>query len=204
MSFAVIIYGPTAVGKTAFADLLAAQVGGEIINGDAAQLYTPFTIGTAKPDWRNASITHHLFDICNEPQNYSVAMYRTEAEKKVVEITGRGSVPIFVGGSGFYLQSLFFPVTISANRVTPSHSEDQSWRALHAIDPIRAAAIHPHDTYRISRALFLYQQTKQLPSELKPLYSRLRQLRSICQPGPLRCWLFRTTPGFPLLWLPTC
>ncbi len=175
MSFAVIIYGPTAVGKTTFANALAAQIGGEIINGDAAQLYTPFTIGTAKPDWRSASVAHHLFDICDEPHNYSVTIYRIEAEKKVAEIKGRGNIPIFVGGSGFYLQSLFFPVNGGDCTNTLQQGDDQSWSALYSVDPLRASAIHPHDTYRISRALSLYQLTQELPSALKPAYSPITQ-----------------------------
>ena len=176
MSFAVIIYGPTAVGKTDFANMLAAHIPSEIINADAAQFYAPLTIGTAKTDWKNAPVMHHMFDICNEPINYSVANYRTNAEKLVATIIQRGNIPIFVGGSGFYVDSLFFPLNTYTAPVAAPSEIDQSWDALYAIDPVRAKAIHPNDTYRISRAFLLYQQTNQLPSELKPIYSPITRL----------------------------
>jgi tRNA dimethylallyltransferase len=173
MDRAIVIYGPTAVGKTDFAETLAQQLNGEIINADAAQFYAPLTIGTAKPDWRSATVPHYLFDICNEPTDYSVAQYRIDAQQCVDEIQARGKTPIFVGGSGFYIHALLFPVS---NHHTGNDQRknreilNDSWEQLNAIDPVRAAAIHPHDSYRISRALALYQQTKELPSALIPTY----------------------------------
>jgi tRNA dimethylallyltransferase len=162
------------VGKTDFAEQLAAQLSGEIINADAAQFYTPLTVGTAKPDWRSATVPHHLFDICTEPTDYSVARYRTDAQRCVEEVRRRGKVPIFVGGSGFYIHELFFPVGDHA-KVEKATSDSFSWEALNALDPVRAAAIHPHDNYRISRALSLYQQTNTLPSVLVPVYRPITQ-----------------------------
>ena len=117
MDQAIIIYGPTAVGKTDFAEALAQRINGEIINADAAQFYTPLTIGTAKPDWRKAPVPYHLFDICDEPNNYSVAAYRADVERAVTSIASRGKIPIIVGGSGFYIHSLFFPLPISRKRL---------------------------------------------------------------------------------------
>ncbi len=176
MAFAYIIYGPTAVGKSDFAHMLAERIGGEIINADAAQLYTPFTIGTAKPDWKHASVPYHMYDVCDQPINYSVARYREEAERLVAKITARGKIPIFVGGSGFYIHSLFFPVATYQNEAPLKEPSEVSWESLHAIDPVRAAAIHPRDTYRIARALALYQQSGELPSALQPVYCPITQL----------------------------
>jgi tRNA dimethylallyltransferase len=175
MDRAVIIYGPTAVGKTDFAATLAVQLGGEIINADAAQFYTPLTIGTAKPDWRSAPVPYHLFDICDEPIDYSVARYQAEAQRCIDEVRQRGNMPIFVGGSGFYINALFFPVGEHVKTETAA-SDSFSWEALNAIDPVRAAAIHPHDSYRISRAITLYQQTNELPSALVPAYRPITQI----------------------------
>lgn len=205
MDRAIIIYGPTAVGKTAFAEMLAQSLGGEIINADAAQFYTPLTIGTAKPDWRNAAVPHHLFDICHEPVDYSVASYRTDAQRCVQEIRHRGNIPIFVGGSGFYIHSLFFPVNEYPKEGMIAASDNYSWNLLHAVDPARAAAIHPHDTYRISRALILYQQTKQLPSALVPAYRPITQLFLVelsCEPELLKNRIHtRTTQMLDAGWL---
>src|SRR5690242_2065865 len=139
MDKAVIIYGPTAVGKTDFAEHLAAQLDGEIINADAAQFYTPLTIGTAKPNWRSAIATHHLFDICDEPLDYSVACYRAKVQQCIDEIRQRGAVPIVVGGSGFYINTLFFPVGEHA-KTEVTASDSFSWEVLNVIDPIRAVA----------------------------------------------------------------
>lgn len=188
MDRAIIIYGPTAVGKTAFAEPLACELGGEIINADVAQFYTPLTIGTAKPDWHNGAVPHHLFDIGDSPIDYSVASYRTDAQRCVEDITRRGKIPIFVGGSGFYIHSLLFPVGAMPHEQVPA-PDNLSWEDLHAIDPVRAVAIHPHDRYRINRALTLYQQTKELPSALLPAYRPITQIFLVelsCEPEPLK------------------
>ena len=72
----LIVYGQTGVGKTDFVDALATHIPAEIINMDVGQFYTPLTIGTAKPDWRNAATPHHLFDIIDKPRNFTVTEYR--------------------------------------------------------------------------------------------------------------------------------
>jgi len=169
MGITCIIYGPTAVGKSSFAERLVTLIPCEIINGDAAQFYTPLRIGTAKPEWRSSPVPHHMFDICTEPVDYSVAAYREQVAVLVHEILTRGKMPLIVGGSGFYMSALFFPV--HAPRGAANHRVVQgTWEALQAIDPVRAAAIHPNDTYRIMRALSLYQQSQMAPSQLKPVY----------------------------------
>src|SRR5205809_276369 len=98
----LIIYGPTGVGKSELALTVASQMPAEIINMDVGQLYTPFSIGTAKPDWRHQTIPHHLFDAINEPKQYTVVEYRNAVFKLVSDIRERGAIPILVGGSGFY------------------------------------------------------------------------------------------------------
>ena len=102
----LIVYGPTGVGKTELSLSIAKTVPSEIINIDVGQLYTPLSIGTAKPDWRSSSIPHHLFDVVDTPKNYTVAQYRTIFYQKVHEIIARGNLPIVVGGSAFYIQPL--------------------------------------------------------------------------------------------------
>lgn len=177
----IIIFGPTAVGKTAFADLLTARLPSELVNADMGQLYTPLTIGTAKPDWRNSTIPQHLFDIINEPRLISVTEYRDRVITVLENIWARQNIPILVGGSGFYIHSLFFPPEGAAHVSPAQEKEAQSklapeyerWNQLYEIDPKRALRIHPHDTYRLNRALIIYFTTGKKPSEQEPRYQPL-------------------------------
>ena len=172
--FMLIIYGPTSVGKTELALNLAQHIPAEIINMDMGQFYTPLSIGTAKPDWKNSPIPHHLFDIINEPRNFTVSEYRTLLYKKVQEVIERGNLPIVVGGSGFYLHSLLFPPQVAVEDVDISGfypAGTNLWEKLHAIDPKRALKIDKNDNYRIQRALGIWHATGTLPSSYSSLYS---------------------------------
>ncbi|BDC34561.1 tRNA dimethylallyltransferase [Candidatus Dependentiae bacterium Noda2021] len=170
----IIIYGPTASGKTDFADQLAQYLPSEIINMDMGQCYQPLAIGTAKPEWKTKPVAHHGFDIITEPVNYTVAQYRSFIQQKIEEIIAKGKVPILVGGSGFYLKSLLFP-PVELPSVEPTEQEypepEKRWDLLNAIDPERAAQLHPHDVYRVTRALDIWYQTGKKPSTLAPLFN---------------------------------
>lgn len=168
----LVITGPTGVGKSDIALKIAEQIPAEIINGDMGQCYQPFTIGTAKPDWQHNPIPHHLFDIFSEPTQFSVMQYRERILKLLPEIWGRSKLPIIVGGSGFYINSLFFPVAeVQGKKVVDIQTSEHLWEQLYAIDPERAARIHKNDTYRIKRALALWQHTGQKPSTLLQPFS---------------------------------
>ena len=104
----IIISGATATGKSDFAINLAKKISGEIINADIGSFYTPLTIGTAKPNWKNQEVPHHLFDFIDEPIDYTVVQFRQKLQKLCNEIFARGNVPIIVGGSIFYIQSFFY------------------------------------------------------------------------------------------------
>ena len=169
----IILFGPTGVGKTDLSQLIAHNLPVEIINMDMGSFYTPLTIGTAKPDWQHQSVRHHLFDIINQPNYYTVAEYRNDVLRVSAEIRSRGAIPLVVGGSAFYLASLFFPPregTVSETDFHPSGPESDWWHQLAQIDPERARAIHPHDHYRIKRALAVWHTTGKRPSELAPVY----------------------------------
>jgi tRNA dimethylallyltransferase len=172
----IIIFGPTAVGKSDFAERLARKVPAEIINMDVGQLYAPLSIGTAKPDWQNSPIVHHLFDELHEPINYTVTQYRDRVLSIAQEIWQKGKVPILVGGSGFYLRSLLFPPGGAVSngslidRDKDQHAEEV-WHQLNAIDPARAAALGKNDLYRINRALDIWHSTGTKPSEVQALYT---------------------------------
>lgn len=103
----IVVVGPTAVGKTALGIELAQQFNGEIISGDSQQVYRHLNIGSAKatPE-EQAAVPHHLIDVRDVDANYSVYDFVAEASQAIMEIASRGKVPIIVGGTGLYLQSL--------------------------------------------------------------------------------------------------
>ncbi|MEX0940651.1 MAG: tRNA (adenosine(37)-N6)-dimethylallyltransferase MiaA [Candidatus Babeliales bacterium] len=174
----LVIYGPTGVGKSDFALKLARLMNGEIINADVGQFYTPLSIGTAKPAWQSSDVPHYLFDIIDKPRNITVTEYRSLVHGLILKIWDRNALPIIVGGSTFYINSLFFPPQSEAleNKNMSSfdqYSDKQLWEMLKKIDPQRASEIHPHDTYRIKRALTIWEQTNIKPSEYKPQYEPL-------------------------------
>lgn len=99
----IFIAGPTAVGKSALALALAEQLGGEIISVDSMQVYRGMDVGTAKPSpEEQARVRHHLVDVCDVREAYDAARFVREAQTAVADIQGRGRVPIFCGGTGFY------------------------------------------------------------------------------------------------------
>ena len=176
----LFIYGPTASGKTHFAYEIAKQLPIEIINMDSAQMYTPLTIGTAKADWRTSPVSEHLFDILDEPKQMTSHVYRRLAQQVMREVWDRGNIPVFVGGSGFYLASLLFPPHENSveDAVLPeveAIADADLWQHLKYIDTERAAAIHPNDYYRLRRALAIWYSTGVKPSFYKPTYDPIAQ-----------------------------
>ena len=176
--YALFITGPTATGKTDLARMLAQQLKTEVINADIGQCYTPLSIGTAKPDWRNEPVRHHLFDCINEPKNFSAAAYGTAVNAIMHELWQAHRMPILVGGSMFYLKSLLFPMnqedllTLQQPQTTNTdRAETVTWEQLCKVDPVRAAEVHPHDRYRISRALQFWHATGQPISAYKPTFN---------------------------------
>lgn len=173
--FIILIFGPTAVGKSSFAESLGREIPSQIINCDIGQFYTPLTIGTAKPDWKSSDIKHHLFDIIDEPKQYNVCQYRDLLFQTAKNIWSDDTIPILVGGSGFYLKSLFFPpidykMVQAVNKTDSAVCGVELWDMLQRVDPVRASSIEKNDIYRIRRALNIYKETGKRPSELIPVY----------------------------------
>jgi len=168
----LIISGPTGVGKSSFAEKLAESLPAEIINADMGQMYIPFSIGTAKPDWKEHAVPHHLFDIIAEPVNFTVVEYRKKLLEKVNEVCERKKLPIIVGGSSFYLMSVFFPPqeNIVSNHILNGKTKKELFERLKKIDPQRALDIGPHDEYRLKRALSIWLSTGKKPSEYMPTF----------------------------------
>ena len=167
----VVITGPTAVGKSEIAVELALKFNGEIISADSVQLYKYFNIGAAKlTKEEQKGIPHHLFDILEPDQPFSVAEYQKLARKKIQEINERGKLPFLVGGTGLYIQSVIdpyeFPETTGheeirkkLRKIWSQGGKEELYQRLQKIDPDAAKRIHPNDFRRISRALEVYYLT---------------------------------------------
>ena len=178
-NYIFILYGPTGVGKTAFVEMLAREIPAEIVNIDMGQMYVPLTIGTAKPDWKNAMPQHHMFDVIDKPEHFTVVAYRDKLTKIINTIWSQGKLPILVGGSTFYVNSLFFPPR-SLPPISKHVHTGNLWEKLHEIDPERAAQIHPTDTYRLERALDIWQSTGKKPSLFSPAFNPIADFYLLC------------------------
>lgn len=165
----VAVVGPTATGKSDLALDLAEQLGGEIVNADAMQLYRGMDIGTAKvPLEQRRGIPHHLIDVLEVTDTASVAVYQQQARELVEELLGKGVTPVLVGGSGLYVQAvvddLRFPGTDRSVRERwELELQQQGAAALHRrlgeLDPAAAVAILPSNGRRLVRALEVIEIT---------------------------------------------
>ena len=167
----IAVVGPTGTGKSALALDLAEQVGGDIVNADAMQLYRGMDIGTAKlPVAERRGIAHHQLDVLDVAETATVGRYQGAATADVEAILARGAVPVIVGGSMLYVQSLLddwaFPATDPEVRARwETRLADVGVAALHqelaAVDAEAAASILPTDGRRIVRALEVVELTGQ-------------------------------------------
>ena len=158
----IAIVGPTAVGKTALSIKLAKAFNGEIINGDSMQVYRELHIGTAKITQEEMEgIPHHLLDIKDPDESFSVAEYQRLVRGKIEEITARGKLPIIVGGTGLYIQSVLYDFRFSDQ---PTRNENRLAELekmapenlidlLFSLDPEAAKDIHPNNVQRVIRAI---------------------------------------------------
>ena len=167
----IVISGPTASGKTALAVALAKQYNGEVVSADSMQIYRRMDIGTAKPTVEEMEgIPHHMIDVVEPEEDFSVACYVDMASKCVDDILSRGKLPIVAGGTGLYIDSLLSGRTFSAfSPESPLRGElEQRIRTeggekllseLAKVDPESAGRLHPNDEKRIVRALEVYLTT---------------------------------------------
>lgn len=175
----LMIGGPTATGKSALAVALAKQFDGEVINGDAYQIYQGMDIGTAKVTAaEQGGVPHHLLDIVPPSARFSAAEFQRRAEAAIADIAGRKKLPIVVGGTGFYLNALRLGLPLGTQAASPSrarwqaalaaHDEAWLWQQLAAQDPAAAAKIPAGNSRRVIRALEVIEQTGQLFSAQPP------------------------------------
>ncbi|HEY8414583.1 MAG TPA: tRNA (adenosine(37)-N6)-dimethylallyltransferase MiaA [Thermaerobacter sp.] len=182
----IVIVGPTAVGKTELSLLIAERLPVEIISADSTQVYRGLDIGTDKvsPEIRRR-VPHHLIDIRDPDEPYSVADFQRDATAAIAAIRGRGRYPVLVGGTGFYVTALLYGYSFPDMPPDPElrqrllrEYDDLGGEAMHrrlaAVDADSARRIHPHDRKRLVRALEIWYQTGRRPSEVRERRGRPR------------------------------
>lgn len=172
MKKVVVIAGPTASGKTEQAINLAKKVDGEIISADSIQIYKYMDIGSAKPSKEEMQgIPHHMLDVVNPDEAFSVAVYKERAKSIIRDILQRNRLPIVVGGTGLYINSLIYNIKFSEtvhddefrekmHRLAVLEGSEKLHEMLNKVDPESASRIHCNNTKRVIRALEVYEFTK--------------------------------------------
>ncbi len=167
----LVICGATASGKTALAVECAKRLGGEVVSCDALLVYRGLNIGTAKPTFEErGGIVHHMIDVVEPNENFSVSDFERAALPLVEEISARGNVPILCGGTGFYVKSLLFSHgygNVAADRtlrekyerIAAEEGKAKLHAMLRAVDSESAQALHENDVKRVARALEIYELT---------------------------------------------
>lgn len=188
----ICVVGPTASGKTALAVALAQALNGEVISCDSMQLYRQMDIGTAKPTAEEMKgIPHHMIDILDPAEDYSVGRYVEDADSVLQNVLARGKTAVVAGGTGLYVDSLMLGRSFAAAPSTGKREELQALarrdgieavlELLRSFDPERAEKLHIGDEKRIIRAAEIYLETgktatqhdaesKLLPPKYRPLW----------------------------------
>ncbi|MGE7766619.1 tRNA (adenosine(37)-N6)-dimethylallyltransferase MiaA [Peribacillus sp. NPDC096540] len=173
----LVIIGPTAVGKTKMSIEMAKQFNGEIISGDSMQVYKGMDIGTAKIKREETEgIPHYLLDIKEPDEPFSAAEFQERANACIEDIQNRGKLPIIVGGTGLYIQSVIYDYQFSEAPSDPAYRDtlekqvkelgiDPVFEQLRSVDPVSAKRIHPNNVRRVIRALEIFHCTGKTMSE---------------------------------------
>ncbi|WP_084054277.1 tRNA (adenosine(37)-N6)-dimethylallyltransferase MiaA [Desulfonispora thiosulfatigenes] len=163
-----VLVGPTAIGKTSLSIKLAKELKGEIVSADSMQVYRNLDIGTAKVTKNEMEdIPHYLIDIIDPTENFSVADFQSLAKEKIAEIASREVLPMLVGGTGLYVNSIvseynFTDIGDTEDirrdlwKIAEDKGNEELIEKLKVLDPISAEKIHPNDSKRIIRALEVY------------------------------------------------
>ena len=175
----IVLCGPTASGKTSLSIELAKRINGEIISCDSMQIYKDMDIGTAKPtEQEKQGIKHYLLDFLSPEVRYSVADYKKDAEKAIEEILKKRKVPIIVGGTGFYINSLIYNIEYKDSKIDIDYRNklekmvvekglENLYEMAQKIDPEAMKNISHNDKKRIMRVLEIYNETGKTKTELE-------------------------------------
>lgn len=172
MSFALAITGPTASGKTALSLALAERLNCEIISIDSMQIYKRMDIGTAKATAEErARVPHHMIDFLSPTENYSAEDYRADAMRVLSDIESRGRLPLFIGGTGLYMDTVIRGAVLLSppsseelkekllKSATTDEEREVLWQRLREVDPESAEKTHKNNVRRVIRALEIYELT---------------------------------------------
>jgi tRNA dimethylallyltransferase len=174
----IVIVGPTAVGKTYVSVELARKLNTEVISADSMQIYKGMDVGTAKiTENEKRGVIHHMIDIVNPDENYSVSEFKNDAEKIIDNLLLKDKIPVIAGGSGLYVNSLIYDLDFSNAKSNEKlreyytyyyneYGEEALYDKLIKIDPISAQRIHKNNIKRVIRALEVYDITGKKFSEL--------------------------------------
>lgn len=168
MNKLVIITGPTAVGKSDLSIELAKRINGEIISADSIQVYKGLDIGSAKiTEEEMQGIPHHLIDVLSPKDDFNIYIFKEMASNAIKEIVKKGKIPIIVGGTGFYIQSVIYDIDFKEEdnseirneleKVLDEKGSEYLHNMLREIDEESAEKIHPNNTKRVIRAIEYYK-----------------------------------------------
>lgn len=175
----IVICGPTASGKTSLSIELAKKINGEIISADSMQIYIDMDIGTAKPTKEEmCGIKHYLIDCILPSKRYSVADFKKDATNAIEEILAKGKVPIIVGGTGLYINSLIYGIEyneintdltyrLKLEEIIEEHGLQYLYNEAEKIDPEAIKKISNNDKKRICRILEIYHSTGKTKTQLE-------------------------------------
>lgn len=165
MNKIIVITGPTGVGKTKLSVELAKKYNGEIINADAMQVYKDLNIGTAKiREEEKENIPHHLFDIKDVHEDYSIYDYQTDCREKIEEVLSRGKTPILVGGTGLYIKSALYDYKLEEKtNITDDNYDNltnlELYQELVKLDNKASLKINMNNRKRVINAINHYKNT---------------------------------------------
>lgn len=175
MEKVLVIVGQTAVGKTSMSIKLAKHLNGEIINGDAMQVYKGLNIVTDKiKKEQMQGIPHHLFDLKEIHEDYNVDEYQSNIRKVISEVTSRNKLPIIVGGTGLYVKAALYDYNFADEEISNKEveelykdkSNEELYEMLLNVDPKSCKTIHKNNRRRVLRALAIYNATGKTKSEI--------------------------------------
>lgn len=173
----IVLTGPTAVGKTALSIRLAKEIGGEIISADSMQVYRHMDIGSAKiTETEMQGVPHYLVDILDPMEEFNVFLFQKLAKEAMERIYQNGHIPIIVGGTGFYIQSVLYDIDFTDNETDRTYraelealAKEKGAEYLHELlkeaDPEAAEQIHANNVKRVIRALEYHRLTGEKISE---------------------------------------
>lgn len=191
----LVVCGPTASGKTAAGAALAKEYGGEVVSADSMQIYKGLDIVTAKPTEEETNgIPHHLISIVDMGESFSVADYTALAKRKISEIAERGKLPVLVGGTGLYINSLIDNVNFDTaetdgavrrrlEQEAAALGNEAMHERLRAVDPETAEAVPSQNTVRVIRALEIYELTGQKFGDYKKMNMGKDSPYNVCMIG---------------------